>query len=226
MTSNINSKVPQQQQLSQHRNSISNLHSGFDISSRRSRQYIYIDVRERRPLRPRRACCSAALLHYFAGATLLNLCLVEHVAPRHARITLWALRLRNSTAQSAIAPRHPTSLCNATPTKLRRAERVRSAAPRIALLLLRLRNTAAPSAFRRRSAASPHWHYFAGATPTTLRRLRCAEDATLGPGRIWPRPLRPRTPAHYIDTHSFDLTHKFEFHRHGDFNFSSRFPGR
>ena len=79
-TSDINSKVPQQQQLPRHRNNISNLHSAFDISSRRSQQNIYIDVRERRPLRQRRACCSAARPHRFVGATLLNLRCVEHVS--------------------------------------------------------------------------------------------------------------------------------------------------
>ena len=66
-TSDINPKVPQQQQLSRHINSIRNLHSAFDISSRRSQQNIYIDVQERRPLLLRRACCSAAHQHRFAG---------------------------------------------------------------------------------------------------------------------------------------------------------------
>ena len=110
----------------------SNLSSAFDISSRRSQQNIYIDVRERRPLRPRRACCSAARPHRFADATLLNLRCVEHVAPRHARITLLALRLRNPAAPRTFAPRHA----------------------RITLRLLRLRNPAAPSAFAPRHPAS------------------------------------------------------------------------
>ena len=41
--------LPEQQQ-SRHCNNISNLHSALDISSRRSQQNIYIDVRDRRPL--------------------------------------------------------------------------------------------------------------------------------------------------------------------------------
>ena len=113
-TSDINPKVPQQQQLSRHINSIRNLHSAFDISSRRSQQNIYIDVRDddhsgsvehaaprharivcrcyaAEPLL-RRACCSAARPHHFAE-----------------------LRLRNSAAPtpppSAFAPRHPASFC-------------------------------------------------------------------------------------------------------------------
>ena len=202
--------MPQQQQLSRHSNSISNLHSAFDISSWRSQLNIYIDVRERRPLLPHRACCSAARRHRFASATLLTLRCVEHAAPRPARIALRALRLRYPSAPSAFAPRHPG----------------------ITLRLLCLRYSAAPSAFaprhpaslcgcyayetppRRarsqtvRSAASPH--HFVGATPTILRHAG-AEYAALLPGRIWSRPLSPRIPIHDIHIHSFDPTHKFEF---------------
>ena len=92
----------------------SNLSSAFDISSRRSQQNIYIDVRDddhsgsvehaaprharivcrcyaAEPLL-RRACCSAARPHHFAE-----------------------LLLRNSAAPtpppSAFAPRHPASFC-------------------------------------------------------------------------------------------------------------------
>ena len=122
LPSDINSKVPQQRQLSRHSNSISNLHSAFDISSRRLQQSIYIEVRERQPAAS--SSCSAARPQRFAGATLLNLRSVEHLALLHASITLRALL---------------TILC--------RAQRVRSAAPHITLLLLRLRNPAAPSAF-------------------------------------------------------------------------------
>ena len=90
-----------------HRNNINNLHSAFNISSRRSQQNIYIDGRERRPLRPgpRRASSVLCRPHRFAGAAamLLNLSRVEHVAPRHARITLRLLRLRNPAALSAFA---------------------------------------------------------------------------------------------------------------------------
>ena len=90
---------------------------------------------------------------------------VEHVAPRHARITLWALRLRYSSAPSAFAPlqrRHSESLCGTTPTKPRRAERVRTAAPRITLL--RLRYSAALSAFAQLHPASL-CSYYAYDTP-------------------------------------------------------------
>ena len=86
-TYDINSNGTQRQQLSRHRNNVSSLHSAFDISSRRQQQNIYVDERERRPLHPRRACCSAARPHRFAGATLLNLRCVEHIALQHALIT-------------------------------------------------------------------------------------------------------------------------------------------
>ena len=76
---------------------------------------------------------------------------------------------------------------DATPTKLRRAERVRSAAARITLQLLRLRNPAAPSAFAPRHTAS-----LGGATPTILRR---AERVRPAAPRITLRLLRLRNPA-------------------------------
>ena len=92
-----------------HRNNINNLHSAFNISSRRSQQNIYIDGRERRPLRPgprracyaarialrrrgyaaepqpRRACCSAARPHHFAVATPTKPRRAERVRPLHGR---------------------------------------------------------------------------------------------------------------------------------------------
>ena len=165
----------QQQQLSRHSNKISNLHSAFDISSRRSQQNIYIDVRERRPLRPRRACCSEARPHHFVGATPTKLCRAERVRPAAPRITLrfyetpprrtrsprgtpqWArntlrlrLRLRHPAAPSAFALRHP----------------------RITLRLLRLRNSAAPSAFAQRPPAF------------TLRLLRLRNPAAPTSGTL------------------------------------------
>ena len=101
-TSDIDSQVPQQQQLSRHHHNISNLYSAFDISSRRSQQNIYIYVRERRPLRPRRACCSAARPHRFAGAMPTILRPVERVRSAAPRITLPLLRLRLSAAPSIL----------------------------------------------------------------------------------------------------------------------------
>ena len=115
--------------------SLSNLHSAFDISSRRSRQYIYIYVREQRPLLPHRACSvlrgtpaslyayytpprrarslrgSGGTQYHFAVTTPTKPCRAERVRPAAARITLCLLRLRYSAALSAFAPRHPSSLC-------------------------------------------------------------------------------------------------------------------
>ena len=133
-TSDINPKVAQQQQLSRHINSIRNLHSAFDISSRRSQQNIYIVLREQtttpaasgmllrgtpeslcgryaaEPLQ-RRACCSAARLHHFAVATPMKLCRAKRVRPTAPRITLLFLRLQIPAAPSVFAPRPPASLC-------------------------------------------------------------------------------------------------------------------
>ena len=190
----------QQQQLSRHRNNISNLHSAFDISSRRSKQTIYINVRERRPLQPRRAGCSAARPHHFVGATPTILLRAERfrsAAAAAPRITLryYAYETTPRRARSHRGTPHHV----ATPTILRSAERVCSAAsritlqllclrysatlsafasrhPRITLRLLRLPNPAAPSAFARKSP-----HHFAVTMPTTLRR---AADAALLPGRM------------------------------------------
>ena len=156
--------------------------------------YIYIDVPERRPLSQRRACCSGARPHHFAGATLLNLRSVERVAPRHASITLQALRLRNSAATSAFAPRHITWRL----LRLRNPVAQSSSAPqhlRITLRLLCLRYSAVLSAVAPLHPASlcrryvydtlPHFarslrgtpHHFAVATPTKLRSAERVRSA-------------------------------------------------
>ena len=100
----------------------------------------------------------------------------ERVRSAAPRITSRLLRQRNPAAPrpSAFAPRHwrPAHFAVATPTKLRRAERVQ------------VRSTA---------LASPH--HSGGVTPTKPRR---AEYAALLPGRIWSRPLRPHTPTNNI----------------------------
>ena len=80
--------------------------------------------------------------HHFAVATPTKPRRAERVrsaargTAAAAHITLRLPRLRYSAVLSAFkfAPRHPASLCGATPTTLRRAERVCSAAPRPASL--------------------------------------------------------------------------------------------
>ena len=125
--------VLQQQQKSRHSNNISNLHSASDIFPRLSQQNIYIDrtdVRDRRPLRPRRACCSAAPpLRAPGPAGPASLC------RRYAALA--AAEPQPSRAFFSAAPPHHFAVATPTKTPPRRARR--SAAPRITLWSLRLR---------------------------------------------------------------------------------------
>ena len=124
----------------------------------------------------------------------------------------------------------PTHFAGATPTILRRAERVRSAAPHITSscgcyayeppLRRALRSTTLRTLCGRYANETPprRARSIRGIRPhprITLRelllRLSAAPSMLLFCLRIWSRPLRHRTPTHYIHIQSLNPTHKFEF---------------